>query len=142
MALKPLLRATFLLIGSLFLAPLFAQHDSHEAPAAEGHEAVAAHDEHGGEGETKGFDAGKLIMEHIGDEHGWHIAGEGHGSIVLPLPVIIYDTQRGLSVFSSSRFEHGHAAYNGYKLHDGSIVAVDAAGTIDEAASRNIWDVS
>lgn len=133
MALKPLLRATFLLIGSLFLAPLFAQS---EGEAAEKHEATA-------EGEHKGaFDAGKLIMEHISDEHGWHIAGEGHDAIALPLPIIIYDTQRGLSVFSSSRFEHGHAAYNGYKLEEGKIVAVNAAGAIDEAATKNIWDIS
>lgn len=143
MALKPLLRATFLLAGTLLLAPLFAQQEEHhEAPAAEVHAVAAAHDEHGSDGEAKKFDAGKLIMEHIADEHGWHIAGEGHGSIVLPLPVIVYDTQRGLSLFSSSRFDHGHAAYNGYKLEEGRIVAVDANGAIDENATANIWDLS
>ncbi len=77
-------------------------------------------------------------MGHIADEHGWHIAGD----LSLPLPVILYDTQRGLKVFSSARFEHGHAAYDGYMLHDGTVVAVDGAGQVDEAASTHIWDIS
>lgn len=77
-------------------------------------------------------------MGHIADEHGWHIAGD----LSLSLPVIIYDTRSGLHVFSSARFEHGHAAYEGYKLHEGRIVAVDATGTIDEVGSKAIWDIS
>lgn len=84
------------------------------------------------------FNAGELIMGHIADEHGWHIAGD----FTIPLPVIIYDVQRGLQIFSSARFEHGHAAYDGYMLHDGTIMAVDAAGQVDEAASKGIWDFS
>ncbi len=77
-------------------------------------------------------------MGHIGDEHGWHLWGH----TTLPLPVILFDTERGLQVFSSARFDHGHAAYDGYALHDGRVVAVDAAGTIDKAATGNIWDIS
>jgi len=77
-------------------------------------------------------------MGHIIDEHGWHIAGD----YSLPLPVILYDTRRGFSVFSSARFDHGHAAYDGYLLHEGKVVAVDAAGHIDAEASAAIWDIS
>lgn len=91
----------------------------------------------GGQDDGK-FNAGKLIMDHIGDEHGWHLWGH----TTLPLPVILFDTGRGLQVFSSARFDHGHAAYNGYMLHDGRVVAVDAAGHLDEAATANIWDIS
>ncbi|MCW5899822.1 MAG: F0F1 ATP synthase subunit A [Flavobacteriales bacterium] len=91
----------------------------------------------GGQDDGK-FNAGKLIMDHIGDEHGWHLWGH----TTLPLPVILFDTERGLQVFSSARFDHGHAAYNGYMLHDGQVVAVDAAGHTDEAATANIWDIS
>lgn len=112
--LKPLLRAAFVLFGALTLGPV---------------------DAHGSEAR---FDAGKLILDHIGDEHGWHLWG--HTS--LPLPVILYDTQRGLQVFSSSRFDHGHATYEGYALKDHAVVAVDAAGNVDEAATANIWDIS
>lgn len=84
------------------------------------------------------FNAGHLIMGHIADEYGWHVAGD----FSIPLPVILYDTQRGLKVFSSARFEHGHAAYDGYKIEEGRIVAIDASGQKDEAGSKNIWDIS
>lgn len=144
MSLKALLRLASLMIGTLLMGPVAAQHEGHEHDQ-EGHEhavqAVAeAQDAHAGHHEEAngGFDAGTLIMDHIGDEHGWHLWG--HTS--LPLPVILFDTQRGLQVFSSSRFEHGHASYEGYALVDHKVVAVDAHGNVDEAASKNIWDIS
>lgn len=127
---KPLLRATFITISIFLGGVLAAQHD--------GHGAITDTVAHGTEGMVEGFNAGAMIMGHVADEHGWHIAGD----LSLPLPVIIYDTQRGMVMFSSARFEHGHAAYDGYKLHEGSIVAVDATGQIDEAATANIWDIS
>lgn len=127
-----MIRATFLAFATLLAGVLCAQHE----PASEVAHATEAHGEHAGE--VEGFNAGKLIMSHIADEHGWHIAGD----ISLPLPVILYDTRSGLHMFSSARFEHGHAAYDGYMLHDGAIKAVDAAGTIDEAGSKAIWDIS
>jgi F-type H+-transporting ATPase subunit a len=126
-----LLRAAFLSFSLLIAGWSVAQQEGHadaSAPALEGHSGK----------EKAEFNAGELIMGHIADEHGWHIAGD----FSIPLPVIIYDTQRGLQVFSSARFEHGHAAYDGYMLHDGSIVAVDANGQVDEAATANIWDIS
>ncbi|MBS1570691.1 MAG: F0F1 ATP synthase subunit A [Bacteroidetes bacterium] len=126
-----MLRAAFLSFCLLLAGWSLAQH--------EGHEGADAPDlaDHSGK-EKAEFNAGELIMGHIADEHGWHIAGD----FSFPLPVIIYDTQRGLHVFSSARFEHGHAAYDGYMLHDGGIVAVDANGQVDEAATANIWDIS
>ena len=109
-----------------------AQHDLHADTLS-----TPLHGEVGSV-EASEFNAGNLIMGHIADEHGWHLAGD----YSLPLPIILYDTQRGFSVFSSARFEHGHAAYDGYMLDDGKIVAVDANGSIDSAASANIWDIS
>lgn len=125
------MRAAFLVFCMLITGWSVAQHGGHATPDA-------ADPALESRSEAAEFNAGKLIMGHIGDEHGWHIAGD----LTLPLPVIIYDTQRGLKVFSSSRFEHGHAAYDGYLLQDGSIVAVDASGTVDKAATANIWDLS
>jgi F-type H+-transporting ATPase subunit a len=132
-----LLRAAFLLFGTLLLAPVFAQH--------EGHEATEEHAEAPHEGEKKGFDAGSLILDHIGDEHGWHLWG--HTSI--PLPVIIYNGARGLSVFSSARFEHGHKTYGGYALKEGQIIAVDAPdgaeaheAPMNEDLTARTWDLS
>ncbi|MBV6405914.1 MAG: ATP synthase subunit a [Flavobacteriales bacterium] len=66
-------------------------------------------------------------MGHVGDEHGWHLWG--HTS--LPLPVILYNSERGLSVFSSARFDHGHRTYGGYALHEGMVVAVNAPDGTD-----------
>ena len=57
------------------------------------------------------FNAGELIIEHISDSHEWHIAGNIH----LPLPIIVYSKETGLSVFSSNKLEDG-AVYQGYKL--------------------------
>lgn len=105
---------------------LTAEPAGHEgaAHAAENHEAP--------HGEEK-VDAGKLIMEHIADAHDWHIATIGHTHVSIPLPVIIKDAS-GIRMFCSSRFEHGHAAYEGYKLEEGKIVAVNTDGSINEHA--------
>lgn len=153
--LKPLLRAIVVIFGALSMGTVNAQHEAHgtdsttaHAVTAEAHSAAAAegHSAEGhGEAEKKGFDAGKLILDHIGDEHGWHLWG--HTS--LPLPVILYNTQRGFSLFSSSRFDHGHKAYGGYKLEEGRVVAVNEEGevdahhaTVNEDLTQATWDIS
>lgn len=74
------------------------------------------------------FDAGQMIMHHIGDAHSWHIVG--HFSV--PLPVII-KTDKGFEFFMSSVFNsEDHkalVAYDGkhytYALHEEHIVAID-----------------
>src|SRR5690606_21764491 len=47
----------------------------------------------------------KVAFEHILDSHSWHLWGEGHDAVSIPLPVII-KTDNGLSVFSSGAFHH------------------------------------
>lgn len=64
---------------------------------------------------SESFNAGHLIIDHIIDSHEWHIATFGHTHFTIPLPIILLDEGK-LVVFSSSRFEHGHAAFKGYKL--------------------------
>lgn len=68
--------------------------------------------------ETKSekFNAGELIIGHITDAHDWHVAGDEEHPISVPLPIILYSKERGLSVFMSNKFEHGHKTYNGYML--------------------------
>ncbi|MBL7962847.1 MAG: F0F1 ATP synthase subunit A [Flavobacteriales bacterium] len=138
MSVKALLRLTSLMFGSLFMGPLMAQHEGHDHAQATHAQAHVASGTAGHAPAAEKFNAGKLIMDHIGDEHGWHLWG--HTS--LPLPVILYDTQRGLQVFSSARFDHGHATHGGYALVDHKVVAVDAHGQLDEAATKRIWDIS
>ncbi len=88
------------------------------------------------------FNAGKMILEHVADDHGWHLWG--HTSI--PLPCIVYSSEKGLDVFSSSKFDHGHAVAvtdkNSYRLHENHIEVVNADGSVDEAASHQLWDFS
>ncbi len=81
------------------------------------------------------FNPGEMIQHHITDAPDWHIVTiDGH-DVTIPLPVILYSSQRGLDCFSSSNFEHGTVAYNGYKLEHGHIEAVDANGEVDHSVS-------
>lgn len=85
---------------------------------------------------------GKLIMHHIKDAHDWHIINWNGHPISIPLPIVIYHEDRGLSVFMSSKFKHSKADYNGYRLDHGDIVAVDESGHVDEVSTAKIWDFS
>jgi F-type H+-transporting ATPase subunit a len=90
------------------------------------------------------FDPAKVIMEHIMDAHEFHFFsykgsdGEEHEA-AIPLPVILYSPQRGVSTFSYSRLQHGQQ-YAGYKSEEGKIVAVNEAGEPDEAVK--VYDIS
>ena len=120
---KSLLVAVFSLLLVLFSTNAFSQHEAEKH--AETTEEVGEH------GEEK-IDAAKVIMEHILDNHEFHIAEVGGHPVSLPLPVIMYSPQRGFDVFSSRKLEHGHAIYNGYKLEGKNIVPVTNDGAIDE----------
>lgn len=105
----------------------------HQAAAAEAHGAEA----HGTE--EKALDITSVAFEHILDSHSWHFWGEGHDAVALPLPVIIYSNTKGLQVFSSARFEHGHASYNGYSLHEEHIISADPNETVlDFSITKNV----
>ena len=95
--LKSILVASFIIFFSAFSFKAIAQEH------AEGHEE-----------KTEKLDPAKIILEHIADAHEFHFFSVGDFHATLPLPVIVYAPEKGLSVFSSSRFQHGHAAYNGY----------------------------
>jgi F-type H+-transporting ATPase subunit a len=94
----------------------------------------------------KGFDAGEMIMEHIGDAHEWHILEYNDFQLTIPLPVILIDNGK-IVTFMSSRFHHGHEAYNGYRLmmegpNKGKIVKVLEDGITEDAAAKIPWDFS
>jgi F-type H+-transporting ATPase subunit a len=90
-----------------------------------------------GEGD---FEPGKVIMEHIMDNHDFHLFDYNGHAVSIPLPVIVYEKEKGLSFFMSSKFEHGHAPYNGYKLEEGTIKALNADNSINEEAK--VYDFS
>lgn len=112
-------------ISSLFFAFLFvfisslaaAQHETEGEKVAEKVEHKEA---------KEGFNATKVIMEHIGDSNEWHLwtskddSGEEH-HVSIPLPVIIKDNQ-GWHTFLSSSIAHGHE-HDGYTLEHGQVVS-------------------
>jgi F-type H+-transporting ATPase subunit a len=128
---KSLLVLCFSLLTLAFSGNAFANEK------AEGHEAKA-------EGhEAKAFNVTETILEHIKDDHSWHLWGETS----LALPVILY-TPKGFEVFSSAKFmneHHEHIAYKGnfdYKIIEGKVKIVDATEAIDIEASKALWDFS
>ncbi len=114
-----------------------AQHDEHLQDEKE--------QPHTKEEKKKGFDANEVIFGHVLDAHEYHFwtyegaDGKEHHA-TIPLPVILYSPQRGVDMFMSSKFNHGHDVYQGYKLEEGKIHAVDANGNIDESAK--VYDLS
>ncbi|MFD2864748.1 F0F1 ATP synthase subunit A [Mucilaginibacter antarcticus] len=126
-----------------------AQHENHQETAVVATEDTthAAHHEvaeaHGAAatGHDEVFNPTTAILEHIGDAHSWHVFGD----VSIGLPVILF-TDKGTEFFSSSKFNHGHDAYQGkyytYKLVEDKIRVVDAAGNVDKATSYKIYDFS
>ncbi len=117
-----------------------AAHADGEHAAAQQEEATS-HDAAAHEGaehhESEKFEPGKMIVEHVSDAHSWHLWGEGHGAVSIELPVILYTKSAGWVVFSSSKFEHGHAAFNGFKLDEANHVVWE-----DSANTEKIYDFS
>jgi F-type H+-transporting ATPase subunit a len=106
-----------------------------------------------GEPKKASFNANEVIFGHVLDAHEFHFlsykdAGGKEHAAVIPLPVIVYSSQKGLSLFMSSKFHHGEEDYKGYsiltdeKIHElkldpkkygaGQIVAVNESGEINK----------
>ena len=124
---------------------------------------VSAQEKHEAEQPTrkKIFDANEVIFGHIMDAHEFHFlsykGADGHEHhATIPLPVILYSKEKGLTCFMSSAFHHGEHDYKGYRLLTnekidelklnrnkyaaGKIVAVNEAGEINESVS--VYDIS
>jgi F-type H+-transporting ATPase subunit a len=124
-SIKSLLVAVFSLLIMLFSNVANAQlHNGDEGASEAMTEEVA--------GNENKLDAAKVIMEHIMDNHQFHLADVGGHAVSIPLPVIVYSKEKGFDAFMSSRFEHGHATYHGYKMEEDKIVAVNENGTVNE----------
>ena len=84
---KSLCRALWLFGLFLFLMPL--AYAAQENPSQENAGTVTSGSENA-EKNSKEFNAGEMIIEHIVDAHEWHIAEIGSTHISIPLPVILY----------------------------------------------------
>ena len=88
------------------------------------------------EKKKEGFNAKEVIFGHIMDAHEFHFFeyegsdGQKH-PITIPLPVVLYSPQKGLSFFMSSAFEHwARFALGDY---EGAIAAAEHAVRLDPA---------
>ena len=100
------------------------------------------------------FNAGDVIMEHLGDEHSWHILTWRETEVSIPLPVILINEGK-LTCFMSSKFNHGHSAYKGFKIGteadgkdlSGKIICVDSEGKytgkqpLDFSVTKNVLGI-
>ena len=148
---KRILVAVFSVFLTLFFQAVSAQEDKHEPASGR-----AGQEEGHGVEKKKGFNASEVIFGHVLNAHEFHFLDIGDHPVTIPLPVILYSPQRGLTSFSSSRFEHGHKTYGGYailtehrikewkldpaKNYIGDIVAVNEQGEYDP--SVKIFDIS
>lgn len=95
--------------------------------------------EAGHSGSKEEMNISKEIFGHIGDSHEWHVFTHGDFHATVPLPVIVYSPGKGFSMFSASRFEHGHASYEGYHLtEEGKIAADDGSKVYDFSMTKNV----
>jgi len=121
------------------------------SPAFANAEPTEATGEHHAE---KSLDVAGAVFSHVGDSHEWHILSlDEHHPIAVPLPVILYDANRGLQIFSSGHFDYEtwtpmedgkskrSESYNGYHLEKNikeKIVADDGAKLYDFSITKNV----
>jgi F-type H+-transporting ATPase subunit a len=126
-SIKSILVAVFSLSLVLFSSVSFAQETATENTTEKQ------------EAKEEKLDPAKIIMDHIKDAHEFHFFTAGNFHATIPLPVILYSSTKGLSVFSSSHFgEEGEEIYNGYKLHEGNIIAIDGSQVYDFSLTKNV----
>ena len=86
------------------------------------------------------FDPGAFIFDHIADAYDWHLFDIEDKHYSIPLPVILFTREKGLTVFMSDKFDHGHSDYKGFKIategpRKGKIVVAREDGSIDTEAA-------
>ncbi len=100
------------------------------------------------------FNAGDVIMEHLGDEHSWHILTWKQTSVDIPLPIILYN-QGHLTCFLSNKIYPHNKVYKGYKIAtkadgdnlEGKIICVDSQGKytgdkpLDLSITKNVFGI-
>ncbi len=127
---KAVLLASFFIVWLGSFTPSLAQHEE-SVHTAEIQDSIHT------EKAEKEFNVGEVILEHVMDSHVWHLT-EG---IVIPLPVIVYSSERGLDFFSSGHFfEHHHPVeYNGYKLVGNKILIAESnTHVMDFSITKNV----
>jgi F-type H+-transporting ATPase subunit a len=79
----------------------------------------------------------EAIIHHVLDDHVWHFAD----ALVVPLPVLVYSSEKGFDVFSSANFYDDHhklKEYNGYVLEHGKIHLTSGGHVFDFSITKNV----
>ena len=93
----------------------------------------------------KVFDPKEMILHHVKDAYGMHIATVNTGTdselhITIPLPIIVY-TDKGLTVFSSSAFHHDYHGHEIVEKNDQLFVNVhEKVYVLEDGAEEVIYD--
>jgi F-type H+-transporting ATPase subunit a len=139
---KSLLVVGFSLFALLFSSTLSA-NEGVAVEGAKNNAQEAVKEAKPAEKKAGDFDVTETILEHIRDDHSWHLWG--HTSIHLP---VILKTDKGLEVFSSEALldeHHEPKVYAGnynYKLVDGKLKIVNEKEQVDIEANKKLWDLS
>lgn len=111
-------------------------HGSHGKAAnnhAQGGGHGSDHSDAHGDGE---FNVTDMILHHIADANEFHVIGD----FSIPLPCILYNRDKGgFDMFLSSKFEHGHKTYKGYKLDHGRVASTTNHSFIDFSITKNVF---
>ena len=98
----------------------------------------------------EGINVTELVFGHVADSHEWHFFELGSKPVAIPLPMIIYESGKGLQVFSSSHFEEWTKneaglkisnSYNTYHLEKGmkeKVVSDNGAAIYDLSITKNV----
>ena len=91
-----------------------------------------------GDSKSEEVNMSDVIIHHVMDDHQWHFTDH----LVLPLPIIVYSSEKGLDIFSSSNFfneHHQEVEFNGYKLEHNHITRVDSGkAVLDLSITKNV----
>lgn len=137
--------AVFGLFCVIFQDGLMAQHLENEHVTTPASDSVT---HHAAAPEKEKLDLAGVIFGHVLDGHEYHFMDIGDHPVTLPLPIILYSPTRNTwDIFMSSKFDHGHADYKGYRMlnehfihemgldpkkySEGTIVPLDANGKFD-----------
>jgi F-type H+-transporting ATPase subunit a len=96
---------------------------------------MARENDPGNESKEK-LNPAEVILEHVADAHEFHFATVGHSHITIPLPVILYTPGKGVSLFMSSAFHHGHEVVNGYRLLDEDFIKENHLEEVKDAKGK------
>lgn len=138
------------ILVSICLFASFNAFSQENLEANGAHEATPNH-ESVKESHGEKFEPGKFIIHHISDAHDWHLFQVGNFHATIPLPVILYNQNKGLVVCMSSEFKkaegqehnaHAERMYNGFILDANNLIKAEDGSTVyDFSFTKNVTSI-